>query len=113
MAREMEISGEPESAGGIGPPGSSSRRRLLQGAEAAGLTLSATQLQTSTAAARAVGAGPARGATRRGSATATRSAPPVAGLHLQFGADASDEVVVSSRTATQPVRPLHGRGSCG
>src|SRR5262249_3038781 len=31
------------------------------------------------------------------------SAPPVAGLHLQFGADASSEIVVSWHTL-QPVR---------
>ena len=49
MARDTGINGEPESAGGVGPPGSLSRRRLLQGAAAAGLTLSATQLETSTA----------------------------------------------------------------
>jgi Purple acid Phosphatase, N-terminal domain/Calcineurin-like phosphoesterase len=99
MAPDMGNNGELESAGGVGPPGSVSRRRLLQGAAAAGLTLSASQLETSSAvAARAVGAGPARGAARRRSATATRSAPPVAGLHLQFGADASNEVVVSWQT---------------
>jgi 3',5'-cyclic AMP phosphodiesterase CpdA len=39
-----------------------------------------------------------RGAARRRAATAGRSAPPVAGLHLQFGADASNEVVVSWQT---------------
>jgi hypothetical protein len=35
-----------EATGGIGPPGSLSRRRLLQGAAAAGLTLGAAQLES-------------------------------------------------------------------
>src|ERR1700760_2890538 len=87
-----------EPAGGIGPPGSISRRRLLQGAAAAGLTLGAIQLDAPGASA----------ATRRRSAgrvlrpstgwMQAQATPPVSGLHLQFGADASNEVVVTWQT---------------
>ena len=62
-----------------------SRRRLLA---AAGL---------GTAAAIA-GAGEARASVSAQSAPAKALAPPVAGLHLQFGADASSEVTVSWHT---------------
>ena len=75
-----------------------SRRRLLA---AAGL---------GTAAAIA-GAGEARASVSAQSAPAKALAPPVAGLHLQFGADASSEVTVSWHTL-EPVsnaRVLLGR----
>jgi hypothetical protein len=84
-----------EETGGIGPPGSVSRRRLLQGAAAAGLTLSAVGLDTAAASAK----------TSRGVALRPRSGwmhpkptPPVSGLHLQFGADSSSEMVVTWQT---------------
>jgi len=87
-----------EATGGIGPPGSVSRRRLLQGAAAAGLTLGAVQLNP--ASATAATRRPARGhRLRSGARLAGRKyAPPVNGLHLQFGADASNEAVVTWQT---------------
>src|SRR3954468_8254853 len=76
-----------------------SRRGLLAVAGAAGVALSAGPM-----------AGPAEAepaaedTSRFGSATADAATPPaVAGLHLQFGADAASQVVVSWH-ALQPVR---------
>ncbi len=98
MDRDSGTNDGREAAGGIGPPGSVSRRRLLQGAAAAGLSLGAAGLD----AAGATAAPPrvARGSRARSrTAWATRRpTPPVSGLHLQFGADASNEVVVTWQT---------------
>ena len=98
MERDSGIEDGREPTGGIGPPGSLSRRRLLQGAAAAGLTLGATQLDAAgaTAATRRLRSG--RRARPRLGSVSRRLTPPVNGLHLQFGADASQEVVVSWQT---------------
>jgi len=77
-----------------------SRRKLLAAAGLVGGALAAASLSGGEAAAAAPPRAPADPAT-----------PPVAGLHLQFGADASSEVVVSWHTL-QPVqnpRVLLGR----
>ena len=75
-----------------------SRRKLLA---AAGIFSGAVASMTMTAAGDAVAAAPAASAL---------SAPPVAGLHLQFGSDASSEMVVSWHTlhAVQKPRVLLG-----
>ena len=98
MDTDSGIADGREATGGIGPPGSIGRRRLLQGAAAAGVSLGAVQLD-------AAGAAAATQRPRRGRALRPRSvrasrqaAPPVNGLHLQFGADASSEVVVTWQT---------------
>ena len=84
--------------------GAVNRRRLLQTAAAAGLTLGAVELQPSVAAAnprRAAVATP-RGRARR---SAGGSAPPITGCHLQFGRDASREVAVTWQTYAPVDRP--------
>jgi hypothetical protein len=68
-----------------------SRRKLLA---AAGIAAAAAPL---------IGAGEARAAPDPGAPTDPVATPPVAGLHLQFGADGSSEMVVSWHTL-QPVR---------
>ena len=73
-----------------------SRRRLLAAAGIGGGAALAPYV-IGTAGAAAAAASDARGA------SAPVAAPPVAGLHLQFGADASSEMVVSWHTL-QPVR---------
>ena len=98
MQRDSGTDDGREATGGIGPPGSISRRRLLQGAAAAGLTLGAIQLDVAAASATT-----RRRATRRALRPRTgwmrpQPSPPVSGLHLQFGADASNEVVVTWQT---------------
>ena len=105
MERDSGIEDGREPTGGIGPPGSLSRRRLLQGAAAAGLTLGATQLDAAgaTAATRRLRSG--RGARPRRGSISRRLTPPVNGLHLQFGADASQEVVVSWQTYAPVAAP--------
>jgi len=62
MARDSSSTDEVSNVVGVGPPGSLSRRRLLQSAAAAGLTLSATQLPASSAAAAVSDAGAAHSA---------------------------------------------------
>src|ERR1700754_1030139 len=95
MDRDSGVDDGREETGGIGPPGSVSRRRLLQGAAAAGLTLSAVGLDTAGAS----------GQPPRGRALRPRSGwmrpkptPAVSGLHLQFGADSASEMVVTWQT---------------
>lgn len=68
MEGDRHVIEEPETSGGIGAPGSISRRRLLQGAAAAGLALSAAELNPSSAA--AVSAKSRRHGRRRPSAAA-------------------------------------------
>ncbi len=68
-----------------------SRRKLLA---AAGITAAAASL---------IGTGEAEAALAVGRSSDRVTAPPVHGLHLQFGADASSEMVVSWHTL-QPVR---------
>lgn len=70
-----------------------SRRRLLAAAGIGSGTLAASFTTT----------GGARAAARPGQPPDLAPAPTVAGLHLQFGADASFEVTVSWHTL-QPVR---------
>ena len=108
MDRDRGTDDGREATGGIGPPGSISRRRLLQGAAAAGLALGATQLE-------AAGAGAATPRVSRGRAVrprvgwvGRRAPPPVNGLHLQFGADASNEVVVTWQTYAPVQSPQAG-----
>jgi hypothetical protein len=67
-----------------------SRRKLLAAAGLGGAALAGSFV-------------PARAAAVAGSTAASAMTPPVAGLHLQFGADASSEMVVSWH-ALQPVR---------
>jgi 3',5'-cyclic AMP phosphodiesterase CpdA len=71
-----------------------SRRRLLTAAGVYGAAATAVSL---------LPAGSAEAAPTTGMATDPVATPPVAGLHLQFGADASSEVVVSWH-ALQPVQ---------
>jgi hypothetical protein len=71
-----------------------SRRKLLAAAGIGGGAVLAASL---------VGTGDADGATRSSPSPDPVTTPPVAGLHLQFGADASSEMVVSWHTL-QPVR---------
>ena len=68
-----------------------SRRKLLA---AAGLSIVASSL---------IGVGEAAATGIAGTSPALPTTPPVAGLHLQFGADASSDMVVSWHTL-QPVR---------
>ncbi|MFF7330026.1 fibronectin type III domain-containing protein [Streptomyces sp. NPDC008150] len=80
-----------------------SRRGILAAAGAAGAGIAASPLLGGTAS-----AAPASGADREraaapGAAGDPVTTPTVAGLHLQFGADAATEVVVSWHTL-QPVR---------
>jgi hypothetical protein len=70
-----------------------SRRKLLAAAGLAGGAAVAASL---------IGSGPALAAPDAASTPEPSMAPPVAGLHLQFGADASSEMVVSWHTL-QPV----------
>ena len=74
-----------------------SRRRLLAAAGIGGGAVMATSL---------IGTGDARGAPSSRQSPDPVATPPVAGLHLQFGADASSEMVVSWHTL-QPVRNPH------
>jgi 3',5'-cyclic AMP phosphodiesterase CpdA len=71
-----------------------SRRRLLAAAGLGGGMVLSSSLAH---------AAPADPQVTLGSSHAPRAAPPVAGLHLQFGADASSEVIVSWHSL-QPVR---------
>lgn len=73
-----------------------SRRRLLRDAAAAGLTLGALEPVGAVASPHYSPAPPLPGRRRRGSDLG--SAPPITGLHLQFGADASSEVAVTWQT---------------
>jgi hypothetical protein len=71
-----------------------SRRKLLAAAGiGSGALLASNVIETGGAAA----------APEAGEASAPMTTPPVAGVHLQFGADASSEIVVSWHTL-QPVR---------
>ncbi len=84
-----------------------SRRSVLTAAGATGAALAAGPLRGGEAV-----AAPAAGAAPRGSTEDPVTTPAVTGLHLQFGADASSEVVVSWHTL-QPVedaRVLLGDG---
>src|ERR1700744_2408798 len=74
-------------------PDALSRRRLLAAAGLGGVALTASIIPNE----------PAHGAPVPGRNEAPLATPPVAGLHLQFGADASSQVVVSWHTL-QPVR---------
>jgi 3',5'-cyclic AMP phosphodiesterase CpdA len=71
-----------------------SRRKLLAAAGLSGAAAAASSL---------VRTGDARAATNASPAPDPLTTPPVAGLHLQFGADASSEMVASWHTL-QPVR---------
>jgi phosphodiesterase/alkaline phosphatase D-like protein len=71
-----------------------SRRRLIAAAGVAGGAIVAASL---------LGTGDAEAAPSSPPSLAPVATPPVAGLHLQFGADASSEIVVSWHTL-QPVR---------
>lgn len=71
-----------------------SRRRLLAAAGIYGGAVAAASLMP---------IGPAEAAPVSGARVDPATTPPVAGLHLQFGADASSEVVISWH-ALQPVR---------
>ena len=71
-----------------------SRRKLIAAAGIAGAAMAAASL---------IGTGDAEAAPPAPSSPDPAAAPPVAGLHLQFGADASSEIVVSWHTL-QPVR---------
>jgi hypothetical protein len=98
MERDSGMNDGREATGGIGPPGSLTRRRLLQGAAAAGLMLGSSQLDTGGAMASATRTS-RRSRVRAAAGSAGRQlVPPVNGLHLQFGADASNEVVVTWQT---------------
>ncbi len=77
-----------------------SRRKLLAAAGIAGGAVVAASL---------VGSGAAEAAPAARPAADPVATPPVAGLHLQFGADASSEMVVSWHTL-QPVQ--QSRASC-
>ncbi|MDY0746321.1 metallophosphoesterase family protein [Paucibacter sp. R3-3] len=74
-------------------PDTLSRRRLLAAAGLGGVSLTASIAAIQ----------PAHGATVPARNDAPLATPPVAGLHLQFGADASSQVVVSWHTL-QPAR---------
>ena len=71
-----------------------SRRKLLAAAGFYGVTTTAASL---------LPIGSAQAAPASGAASDPVATPPIAGLHLQFGADASSEVVVSWHTL-QPVQ---------
>jgi phosphodiesterase/alkaline phosphatase D-like protein len=71
-----------------------SRRKLLAAAGIGGGAVIATSL---------IGTGDAKGAPSSSVSIDPVTTPPVAGLHLQFGADASSEMVVSWHTP-QPVQ---------
>jgi hypothetical protein len=71
-----------------------SRRKLLAAAGIVGGAIVAASL---------TGIGAAAAAPPYGGSPGPQPTPPVAGLHLQFGADASSEMVVSWH-ALQPVR---------
>src|SRR5271155_1326389 len=71
-----------------------SRRKLIAAAGIAGGAVVAASL---------VGAGDAAAAIPQRPSSDPAATPPVAGLHLQFGADASSDMVVSWHTL-QPVR---------
>ncbi|MEW6438313.1 MAG: fibronectin type III domain-containing protein [Pseudomonadota bacterium] len=71
-----------------------SRRKLLAAAGISGGALAANSL---------IGTGEAKGAPSTRPSPDPIAVPPVAGVHLQFGADASSEVVVSWHSL-QPVR---------
>ena len=75
-----------------------SRRKLLAAAGIGGGALLAPNV---------IGTGEAAAAPETGGASDPVTTPPVAGLHLQFGADASSEIVVSWHTL-QPVRRAAG-----
>ena len=77
-----------------GPDFELSRRRLLAAAGVGSGILAAVSSSAAEGA---------RSATASGEAPASVGTPSVAGLHLQFGADASSEVTVSWHTL-QPVR---------
>jgi hypothetical protein len=98
MQRDSGTDDGREATGGIGPPGSVSRRRLLQGAAAAGLTLGAIQLDPAGASAATRRRSTGRALRPRTGWMRPQPTPPVSGLHLQFGADASNEVVVTWQT---------------
>src|SRR5271165_4181117 len=70
-----------------------SRRKLLA---AAGAAVAAGSL---------AGSGPAGAALAAAPSSGSAKAPPVHGLHLQFGADASSEMVVSWHTLQPVGRP--------
>jgi hypothetical protein len=74
-----------------------SRRKLIAAAGIAGGAMVAASL---------IGVGDAEAAPPSGGSPDPEPTPPVAGLHLQFGADASSEMVVSWHTL-QPVRNPH------
>ena len=93
-------------AGGRGAP-AVNRRRFLTAAGAAGIGLVGTATVGAPSAAAATGDRSAAGATALASPSRTGvgnplTTPRVAGLHLQFGADAATEVVVSWHSL-QPV----------
>jgi phosphodiesterase/alkaline phosphatase D-like protein len=71
-----------------------SRRKLIAAAGLGGGALLAASV---------LGAGPSEAAPGAGLAPAPAAMPPIAGLHLQFGTDASAEMVVSWHSL-QPVR---------
>src|SRR5258708_40186435 len=71
-----------------------SRRKLLAAAGIGGAAVAAASL---------AGSRDAKAAPASARPSPDPAAPPVAGLHLQFGADASSEMVVSWHTL-QPVR---------
>ncbi len=70
-----------------------SRRKLLAAAGLGGAVVAASL----------VGTGDAEAAAPSGGSPDPVMTPPVAGLHLQFGADASSELVVSWHT----LQPVH------
>jgi len=73
-----------------------SRRRLLAAAGVASGTMVAVRLK---------GIGNARAAALSGESPDATGSPPVSGLHLQFGADASSEVTVSWHTLQPATNP--------
>src|ERR1700743_2337936 len=114
MDSDRGIEDGREPTGGIGPPGPFSRRRLLQGAATAGATLAAPPAGVTLGAAQLEAAGAAAATRRLGGghrvrprtgSTSRRLPPPVNGLHLQFGADASNEVVVTWQTYAPVAAP--------
>jgi hypothetical protein len=84
--------GEPEA-----PRGSLSRRRLLQGA-AAGISVGAVEQLTPAVAAAHPAKATHRAPRSRSHGTGALSAPPITGIHLQFGADAATTMVVTWQT---------------
>jgi len=78
------------------------RRRFLSAAGAAGIGLIGASVTGTAAAAEPVEAGSGVANASRGRVGNPMNTPPVAGVHLQFGADASSEVVVSWHSL-QPV----------